>query len=179
MRIPALFFLGLVFAAAGWSRDLPHYAVILSDPAPIKARAQGGTQAVESARAQVKATQHALTDELHARGIRITGAANTLLNAVFVAATPAEAVAIGAMPGVIQVTRLNRFHLSLDHAVQLINVPAAYSLIGGASNAGAGVKIAIIDTGITATTPGLSGCHAYAARGLSRFARSPSSLITA
>ncbi len=153
MRIPALFFLWLVFAAAGWSRDLPRYAVILSDPAPIEARAQGGEQAVESARAQVKAKQRALMDEMHARGVRITGAANTLLNAVFVAATPAEALQISAMPGVIQVTRLNRFHLNLDHAVQLINVPAAYSLIGGASNAGAGIRIGIIDTGITATHP--------------------------
>lgn len=55
MRIPALFFLGLIFAVAGWPGDLPHYAVILSDPAPIRARAQGGDPAVESARTQVKA----------------------------------------------------------------------------------------------------------------------------
>ena len=153
MRSFAILALGLILATAGWSGDLPHYALILSDPAPIKARAQGGDRAVEAARTQLKAKQHALMDELHARGIRITGAANTLLNAVFVAASPAEAAQLGSLPGVIQVTRLNRFHLNLDHAVQLINVPAAYSLIGGASNAGAGIKIAMIDTGITASHP--------------------------
>jgi len=53
--------------------------------------------------------------------------------------------------GVRQVARLGRFHLNLDHAVQLIDVPAAWSLLGGTSNAGAGVRIGIIDTGITAT----------------------------
>jgi uncharacterized protein (TIGR03437 family) len=106
---------------------------------------------VESARAQVKATQRRLMDELNARGVRITGAANTLLNAVFVAASPEDASRLSSIPGVIQVTRLNEFRLNLDHAVQLINVPAAYTLLGGASNAGAGIKIGIIDTGITAS----------------------------
>src|SRR5262249_8223296 len=34
-----------------------------------------------------------------------------------------------------------------------INVPAAWSLLGGTTNAGAGVRIGIIDTGIQATHP--------------------------
>jgi uncharacterized protein (TIGR03437 family) len=152
-HIPVVLFLGLVIRAPGWSMDLPRYALILSDPAPIEARARGGERAVVSARAQVKATQRQLMDQLHARGIRVTGAANTLLNAVFVAASPQEAAQFGSIPGVIQVAHLNRFHLNLDHATQLISVPAAYNLIGGASNAGAGVRIGIIDTGITASHP--------------------------
>ena len=153
MRCLAILSVGLVFTASGWSRDLPHYALILSDPPPIQARALGGDGAVESARAQVKTTQRQLMDELNARGIRITGAASTLLNAVFVAASPEDAARLSSIPGVVQVARLNRFHLNLDHAVQLINVPAAYNMLGGASNAGAGIKIGIIDSGITASHP--------------------------
>src|SRR5579871_1499038 len=104
MRFPALLSLGLVFAAAGWSGDLPHWALILSDRAPIEARAQGGARAVESARTQLKATQHALMNQLNARGFRITGAANTLLNAVFVTASHEDAAQLLSMPGVSQVT---------------------------------------------------------------------------
>jgi len=153
MRFSGLIFLGLLFTVAGWSRDLPRWALILSDPAPIRAHAAGGDRAVEAARARVRTTQHALMDQLNARGIRITGAASTLLNAVFVAAPPEVTAQLGSLPGVARVARLGRFHLNLDHAVQLINVPAAYNLIGSSSRAGAGIKIGLIDTGITATHP--------------------------
>jgi len=153
MRKLALVFLTAYFSVVGWSRDLPRFAVILSDPAPIKARAEGGQAAVDAARTKVLAAQAAVGNELNARGVRITGAAHTLLNAIFVAAEPGVAAQLASIPGVIQVARLGRFHPTLDHAVQLINVPAAYSLIGGASNAGAGIKIGMIDTGITATHP--------------------------
>jgi minor extracellular serine protease Vpr len=153
MRRLALVLLVLLFSAAGWSRELPRYALILSDPAPIKARAEGGEAAVDAARTKVLAAQAAVRDELNARGVRITGSAHTLLNAIFVAVEPGVAAQLTSIAGVIQVARLKRFRPTLDHAVQLINVPAAYNLIGGASNAGAGIKIGMIDTGITATHP--------------------------
>jgi subtilisin family serine protease len=108
---------------------------------------------VQAARSRVLATQRAVKEQLRARGIRITGEANTLLNAVFVAAPPDVAAQLASLPGVTRVERLGRFHLRLDHAVTLINVPAAYILIGSSSNAGAGIKIGLIDTGITATHP--------------------------
>src|ERR1700691_4936949 len=153
MRNLALVVLTAYFSVAGWSKDLPRYALILSDPAPIRARAEGGQAAVEAARTKVLAAQAAVRSELNARGVRITGSAHTLLNAIFVAAEPAVAAQLTSIDGVIQVARLKRFRPDLDHAVQLINVPAAYALIGGASNAGAGIKIGMIDTGITATHP--------------------------
>src|ERR1035441_5408564 len=141
MRSFAILFIALLFSMAAWSRELPRYALILSDPAPIKARAQGGQAAVEAARTKVLAAQDAVRSELNTRGVRITGASHTLLNAIFVAAEPDVAAQLTSIDGVIQVARLGRFRLNLDHAVQLINVPAAYNLIGGASNAGLGVKI--------------------------------------
>ena len=42
----------------------------------------------------------------------------------------------------------------LNAAVDLVGVPAAWSAIGGSANAGAGVKIGIIDTGIDQNHPG-------------------------
>lgn len=152
MRSLALVFITVLLAIAGWAQDLPRYAVILSDPAPIKARAQG-IPAVEAARAKVLAAQERVKSELIARGVRITGSSHTLINAIYVAAEPDAANRLKSIAGVSQVARLGRFHLNLDRAVQLINAPAAWSLLGGTSNAGAGVKIGIIDTGITATHP--------------------------
>ena len=62
-----------------------------------------------------------------------------------------------AIPGVSYIMREPEFHLSLDRAEQLINVPAAWNLIGGGlTNAGAGIKIGIIDTGIDQTHPFLT-----------------------
>ncbi len=156
MRSFALVLIALLSSVAGWSRDLPRYAVILSDPAPIQARAQegnaqGGNAAVAAARTRVIRAQETVQRELRTRGIKITGSAHTFLNAVFVAADPATAAQLKSIPGVRQVAPLQRFHLSLDKAEQLINVPAAWNLLGGTTNAGAGIKIGIIDTGIQAS----------------------------
>ena len=41
----------------------------------------------------------------------------------------------------------------LDHALALHKVPDAWAAIGGPANAGAGVKIAIIDSGIAQEHP--------------------------
>ena len=43
--------------------------------------------------------------------------------------------------------------LNLNRATQLVNAPAAWTALGGVQNAGAGIKIAIIDTGIDQTHP--------------------------
>ena len=42
---------------------------------------------------------------------------------------------------------------TLDRAVNLMNVPAAWSAVGGESQAGAGIKIGIIDSGIDQNHP--------------------------
>src|ERR1019366_6384191 len=42
----------------------------------------------------------------------------------------------------------------LNAAVNLVGVPAAWSAVGGSANAGAGVKIGVIDTGIDQNHPG-------------------------
>ena len=58
----------------------------------------------------------------------------------------------GAAPGRLAgVARVHPVRLAkpyLDHALALHKVPEAWAAIGGPANAGAGVKIAIIDSGI-------------------------------
>ena len=136
------FALLLLFVGDLSAADLTRYIVVLAD-APLAAQGK---------REQIAAKHLSLKAELRARHIEVSGETHTLLNALFVAADPAQLPDLRALPGVQYVVREPRFHLMLDRAVQLINVPAAWNLVtGGVSNAGAGMKIAVIDTGIQST----------------------------
>ncbi len=50
--------------------------------------------------------------------------------------------------------RAPRLRPDLGRAISIANVPAAWSTLGGAANAGAGVKMGIIDSGINQNHPG-------------------------
>src|SRR5215831_5043030 len=85
-----------------------HYALILDD-APVAVRFPGrdahrGAPA-ESYRKQVLASQAAVRRGVGQRRVAITGSVDTVLNAVFVRATPAQAVALGRLAGVKAVVR--------------------------------------------------------------------------
>lgn len=124
---------------------LDEYALILRDP-PLARQV--------AARARIHSAQQDLRCELARRKIRVTGSAQTLLNAVFVRVPRGRAVELRALPGVRHAIWLPPLKRNLNVAVNLVNVPAAWSAsAGGMANAGAGVKIAIIDSGIDQTHP--------------------------
>ncbi len=117
------------------------YALILEDPPASRSHQQ------------IEARQQTLRSELASRHITITGLARTLLNAIFVTAPPDRLGELKSLPGVKGVVALRTRHLNLNHATQLVNAQAAWTALGGITNAGAGIKIAIIDTGIDQTHP--------------------------
>ena len=106
-------------------------------------------------RGRIEAAQGAVRNELATRSIRITGSASTLLNAIFVVAPAARVAEIKAIPGVVDVVKLGRSKMLLNQATQILDGPQAWSILGGMSNAGAGIKIGILDTGIDQTHPSL------------------------
>src|SRR5262249_51214249 len=61
-----------------------------------------------------------------------------------------------SMPGVTSVVASQTFHVDMNRSNALINSPALWAADGGQSNAGAGEKIGIIDTGIDFTHPFLT-----------------------
>src|SRR6266852_3371041 len=132
------------------------YALILEDPpvserfVPKEARE---SLASRSYRQQVETRQQTLRTELTNRRIQITGSVSTLLNAVFVMSPPDRAGELASLPGVRGVVTLRTRHLKLNRATQLLNAPAAWNALGGMQNAGAGMKIAILDTGIDQNHP--------------------------
>ncbi len=135
---------------------LDRFALILSD-APVAAQFPDrvrvrGVPAMQAGRT-IEAAQAALKSTLAARGIRVLGSTKMLLNAVYVAApgmTPADLL---SLPGVTRVVRMLPVHRNLNLALGLVNVPGAWGLLGGQGNAGIGMKIGIIDTGIDASHP--------------------------
>jgi minor extracellular serine protease Vpr len=132
------------------------YAVILEDPPAIEraaSRSAMRSAEVSGYHAQLETKQRSLRRELQLRGIQVTGAASTLSNAIFVVAGPERVAEIKSLPGVKGVVRLRRYHKDLNRATQLINAPAAWNILGGAQNSGAGVKIGILDSGIDQTNP--------------------------
>lgn len=135
-----------------------HYAVFLS-AAPVagrfSSRAEMQTAAADSYRAQIEAQQQAVRGRLSAARINVTGSVSTLLNAVFVVTSGDRLAEIKAMPGVADVVLLGRRKMLLNKATALMGGPAAWALSGGLPNAGKGIKIAVLDTGIDQNHPSL------------------------
>src|ERR1017187_6980554 len=154
--ISALFL--LVLAGFGQSRSgMVDYALLLED-APVAQKTQGPL-ALQSADAQaqmsrIRTAQSSLLAELQRRKVTVGGASQVLVNAIFVRTTPETAAELLHLPGVVHVVRVPRLHRDLNTALGLVNVPGAWNAIsGGSANAGAGIKIGIIDTGIDQNHP--------------------------
>ncbi len=133
------------------------YALILQDEPAVKLIGHGihrNSFQVQSARAAIKTKQAALRTQLESQGFHVTGSVATLLNAVFVKATPADVPRLQSLPGVKYVAPL-RTHIrpKLNVAVNLVDATNAWTALGGIPNAGSGLFIAILDTGIDQTHP--------------------------
>jgi uncharacterized protein (TIGR03437 family) len=146
----------ILLSAPLMARTLSRYALVLQDPPAAAARSVvrlGMGPEVSAASRVLGDKQNALRAELLRRGLHVTGASQVLVNAVYVAADPSRLADLSHLPGVRRVQFLPPLHRSLDHAEQLVNTAGAWNLLGGVSNAGRGVKIAVIDSGIDQTHP--------------------------
>jgi minor extracellular serine protease Vpr len=134
------------------------YAIILQD-APVAARITSRkelrSRAALDADRQIEAAQQTLRNALAGRGnVKVIGSVHTLLNAVFVRVPEEDAASLASLPGVRRVAEMRPVKLELDKALPLVHAPQAWQTVGS-SNAGAGIKIGLIDTGIDQQHPGL------------------------
>ena len=131
------------------------YALILEDP-PVSSVLGAGSRKAPAAAAyarQIEMRQQALERELAGRGIRSTSRVMTLANAVFVSAPETRLAELKSLPGVKAVTPVRIYKRKLNRAAQLVNAAGAWDFARGVDNAGRGVKVAILDTGIDQTHP--------------------------
>ena len=115
-------------------------------------RAQLQTAAAISYRQQIESRQQAVKQDLASRNIQVVGSVSTVANAIFVVAPASRLGELRGVSGVIGVMPERRIKPLLNKATALVNAPAAWaqSAIGGQANAGNGIKIGILDTGIDA-----------------------------
>ncbi len=110
--------------------------------------------------AQVRRTMASRRLTVHAQQLRLrqdigtmTGTTATVLDSVELVANALivetkDPDALRALPGVANVLPVYQVHHNLDAMAAVHHVPEAWARIGGQGNAGAGIKIGILDTGI-------------------------------
>ncbi len=85
--------------------------------------------------------------------LKVTGRTTLLLNALMVRATPAQARRLESLEGVRGVYRNGRLEMAMDAIPQFVGAPAAWERLGGLANAGKGIRIGIIDSGVDIDHP--------------------------
>ena len=112
------------------------------------------SDAMFAARADAIRQQHVqMRSALEAKGAQVLGETTAVTNTMFVTIPSARVADLSAIPGVVRVYPVLLYRPALDHALPLLKVPDAWNQIGGAGNAGAGIKVAVIDTGIDSKHP--------------------------
>ncbi len=115
-----------------------------------------GQASVKAYRAQLSALRNDYKAWLRANvpGARVTGEFDIALNAVAVQLNGASLAQVSGT-ALVKTAQYQGLYYpnATDPDVALINAPAAWALAGGSGNAGAGVKVAIVDSGIDASHP--------------------------
>ena len=157
-RAPYCALFSLVLGAfPGFAQFVPNRYTLLLEDAPVSSRFVSReamrTSPAIAYQQQIEAKQRKVIADLASRNIQVTGSDATLVNAIFVIAPASRLDELKSIPGVAAVRPMRRFKASLNRATQLMNAPLAWNALGGAANAGAGIKIGILDSGIDQTHP--------------------------
>ena len=164
MRLTYLTLLMSVFAAnLAWAPAASAAApaatrwIVLLNEKPVVERYPGRIEktrpAAEPYRQHLQQVQAGLRPQIEGMHARVTGSLQHLLNCIFVVATPAQAAALRKLPGVKAVTRQRQYRRADQDSMSNVSQAWAVPAIGGETNAGAGIKIGMIDTGIDQTHP--------------------------
>ena len=165
----ALLLIGLAGLAAGQDRRVAQYVVTLEAPpvagllpkTPAGAKAAGpegrrmAAASITPLAERVTASQEPVRVALEAEGVEIQGSVQTVLNAVFIRATPEQAARLRNISGIARVTRSRRFRRLTNAANAIIRAPEARAALGGDGQAGAGFRIGVVDSGLDETHPAL------------------------
>lgn len=146
--------------------DEPAIAAVKGEGARLSSTARAA--AIASRRAAVVASQLPVRRRMEARGARVRHSVDTVANVLVVETDSLSEADLAAIDGVRRVQPVERLRLSLDRAVAVHKAPAArrepdgtpdglggFRLLDEGSPAGAGMKIAVLDTGIDTSHPGL------------------------
>src|SRR5215831_18828330 len=99
---------------------------------------------------RLQTAQHAFAQRLTkaVSGAKVQRTYQVVLNGIAVEMTRKQAAAVRRMSGVRAVTPDIPYHLDMFSTPAQIGAPTLWGQVGGQANAGAGVKVAVIDSGI-------------------------------
>jgi uncharacterized protein (TIGR03437 family) len=126
-------------------------------------------------RARLRAQQAALKRRIESRPQgRVRAQMETVFNGMVVALREEDVASLEDLPEVEEVFPSLSYHKLLDAALPLADVPAAWTnpRVGGEANAGAGIRIAVIDSGIDVNHPMLQDPSLTPPGGFPRFTAS-------
>jgi minor extracellular serine protease Vpr len=160
MLRPYLALLLLLPALAFGQQQL--YIVELGGMPPALDQLKAGTHRTAkrefaAAQTRVRESQRVAMRAVESIGGRVAHQLDTIANALIVEVSDARtAAALARIPGVKRVEPVIEGHAVMDRALGIHNVPQVWdTLPGGSDNAGAGMRIAIVDTGVDIRHPGL------------------------
>lgn len=151
----------LLAAATLWAERVPgRYVVVLADDSvvehmgrtPVKGGLRGA--AASEYRSQLRGAQSRMRSRLEQRSARVLDSVDTVANAMLVSIPDEQASQLQSLSGVKRVLPVRTKHMIMDRAIALQRVIDAWNRVGE-DRAGAGVKIAIIDSGVDSTHAGL------------------------
>jgi len=145
----------LFVMALGSAQTVPGRYVVELNGSPLGAEVRTrGKSALSSRVTQIRTEQARVRALIEQTGGKVLSSVESVTNALLIAIPDQNAAALAALPGVTRVYPVHRYKLNLDHALPIHQVPEAWARIGGKDKAGAGVKVAVLDTGITPDHPG-------------------------
>lgn len=147
--------LGLAIAAFG--QTVPNQYIVELTGAPAIVTAGHKSPRLAAHRSAVRQRQFPVSVAIEDFGGTVLDQIDTVANALIVAIPDSQAPLLATIPGVLAVHPVRELRHSLDHALPLMKVPDAWATLPqGRDSAGAGIKIAILDSGIDVNHPGFS-----------------------
>jgi minor extracellular serine protease Vpr len=121
------------------------------------ARYSSADPEAQARRSQIQTEHQGLEARIQVLGGWVTHRYSTLINGMAVQLTDQAAATVRQMPEVKSVSPVHRHHLLMDQAISVHRINQAWqTLSGGQANAGAGIKIGILDCGVDNTHPAFS-----------------------
>ena len=105
-------------------------------------------------RARIAQEQAQTRTGLLQRGAQVLDQVDTVANALLVQTSDADPAPWANLPNVLRVVPVHTVDMVLDRAVVVNRITDAWTQIGGPANAGLGIRIGIIDSGIDVGHPG-------------------------